>query len=415
MSANQCLSNFDNFHVCVLSSSVTELQHSFTFFQQASDISSRIDGHPGASAYEEWDSLSLFASTEELVDFTPYALGQYPFLQEHDSKHNFQIPSFSINPELNTDFAGMSGSSHYPLVIPESILQTVSQESSSFSGESHGYVVSTCQGIGSNSHTPVANEISPYFDVFSDAFNTDVSISNSLVSELSGPLMEEGACLKEMHSERRGSLGKNQPEDVSMPLMQLQLKRRSSRLDNIYAGAGYSTCIDVSENTKKRPRTSRDLRKKTKGPRNAKKLLSDDTDGDESNVRSNGSSTCSSEDSDSGELNGELTPPFKASVTLAEDGNVGKIKASKGSATDPQSLYARKRRARINERLRILQNLVPNGTKVDISTMLEEAVHYVKFLQLQIKLLSSDELWMYAPLAYNGMDLDLSHIIFPQL
>ncbi|KAE8649879.1 hypothetical protein Csa_012622 [Cucumis sativus] len=84
-----------------------------------------------------------------------------------------------------------------------------------------------------------------------------------------------------------------------------------------------------------------------------------------------------------------------------------KTRATRGSATDPQSLYARKRRERINERLRILQKLVPNGTKVDISTMLEEAVHYVKFLQLQIKLLSSDDLWMYAPIAYNGMDIGL--------
>nr|GEX99591.1 transcription factor bHLH84-like [Tanacetum cinerariifolium] len=85
----------------------------------------------------------------------------------------------------------------------------------------------------------------------------------------------------------------------------------------------------------------------------------------------------------------------------------GKTKASRGSATDPQSVYARKRRERINERLRILQKLVPNGTKVDISTMLEEAVQYVKFLQLQIKLLSSDDMWMYAPIAYNGMDIGL--------
>jgi hypothetical protein len=69
-----------------------------------------------------------------------------------------------------------------------------------------------------------------------------------------------------------------------------------------------------------------------------------------------------------------------------------------------------RRRERINERLKILQKLVPNGTKVsdrlitrcvasarivancpeifmqvDISTMLEEAVQYVRFLQLQIK------------------------------
>ncbi|KAI3860204.1 hypothetical protein MKX03_022510 [Papaver bracteatum] len=91
----------------------------------------------------------------------------------------------------------------------------------------------------------------------------------------------------------------------------------------------------------------------------------------------------------------------------------GKTRASRGSATDPQSLYARKRRERINERLRILQNLVPNGTKVDISTMLEEAVEYVKFLQLQIKLLSSDDLWMYAPIAYNGMDIGLDRSRHP--
>ncbi|XP_033512308.1 transcription factor bHLH84-like isoform X2 [Nicotiana tomentosiformis] len=84
-----------------------------------------------------------------------------------------------------------------------------------------------------------------------------------------------------------------------------------------------------------------------------------------------------------------------------------KTRASRGSATDPQSLYARKRRERINEKLKTLQSLIPNGTKVDISTMLEEAVLYVKFLQLQIKLLSSDDLWMYAPIAYNGMDLGL--------
>ncbi|CAM0949225.1 unnamed protein product [Alopecurus aequalis] len=85
----------------------------------------------------------------------------------------------------------------------------------------------------------------------------------------------------------------------------------------------------------------------------------------------------------------------------------GKARAGRGAATDPQSLYARKRRERINERLKTLQTLVPNGTKVDMSTMLEEAVQYVKFLQLQIKVLSSDDMWMYAPLAYNGMNIGL--------
>ncbi|XP_008677952.1 transcription factor bHLH139 [Zea mays] len=73
------------------------------------------------------------------------------------------------------------------------------------------------------------------------------------------------------------------------------------------------------------------------------------------------------------------------------------------SSKDSQSLYAKRRRERINEKLRTLQQLIPNGTKVDMSTMLEEAVQYVKFLQLQIKLLSSEETWMYAPLAYTHL------------
>ncbi|KAF8098380.1 hypothetical protein N665_0268s0049 [Sinapis alba] len=121
--------------------------------------------------------------------------------------------------------------------------------------------------------------------------------------------------------------------------------------------------------------------------------------------RQNSSTTfCSEEDSQcpSQDVGGEEEEDASKALNLN-----GKTRASRGAATDPQSLYARKRRERINERLRILQNLVPNGTKVDISTMLEEAVHYVKFLQLQIKLLSSDDLWMYAPIAFNGMDIGL--------
>ncbi|KAI5019613.1 hypothetical protein ZWY2020_044501 [Hordeum vulgare] len=80
------------------------------------------------------------------------------------------------------------------------------------------------------------------------------------------------------------------------------------------------------------------------------------------------------------------------------------------AAMDSQSNYAKRRRHKINERLRVLQHLIPNGTKVDISTMLEEAVQYVKFLHLQIKLLSSDEMWMYAPLAYDSVNVRLTHL-----
>ncbi|KAG9450077.1 hypothetical protein H6P81_010042 [Aristolochia fimbriata] len=70
-----------------------------------------------------------------------------------------------------------------------------------------------------------------------------------------------------------------------------------------------------------------------------------------------------------------------------------KSKAKPVPSKDPQSIAAKNRRERISERLKVLQDLVPNGTKVDLVTMLEKAISYVKFLQLQVKVLATDEFW----------------------
>ncbi|KAJ1690643.1 hypothetical protein LUZ63_014798 [Rhynchospora breviuscula] len=84
-----------------------------------------------------------------------------------------------------------------------------------------------------------------------------------------------------------------------------------------------------------------------------------------------------------------------------------KTKAKSLSPTkDPQSHAAKIRRERISERLKVLQELVPNGTKVDLVTMLEKAISYVKFLQLQVKVLATDEFWP----AQGGTVPDISQV-----
>ncbi|KAG6493442.1 transcription factor UNE12-like [Zingiber officinale] len=69
-----------------------------------------------------------------------------------------------------------------------------------------------------------------------------------------------------------------------------------------------------------------------------------------------------------------------------------KVRARRGQATDPHSIAERQRRERISERLRTLQELVPNTNKTDRAAMLDEILDYVKFLRLQVKVLSMSRL-----------------------
>ncbi|KAK4343274.1 hypothetical protein RND71_036368 [Anisodus tanguticus] len=69
-----------------------------------------------------------------------------------------------------------------------------------------------------------------------------------------------------------------------------------------------------------------------------------------------------------------------------------KVRARRGQATDPHSIAERLRRERIAERMKSLQELVPNANKTDKASMLDEIIDYVRFLQLQVKVLSMSRL-----------------------
>uniref|UniRef100_A0A0E0LBX0 BHLH domain-containing protein n=1 Tax=Oryza punctata TaxID=4537 RepID=A0A0E0LBX0_ORYPU len=68
-------------------------------------------------------------------------------------------------------------------------------------------------------------------------------------------------------------------------------------------------------------------------------------------------------------------------------------KKQRANNKEPQSSAAKSRREKIGERLRALQELVPSGAKVDMVSMLDRAISYVKFMQLQLRVLETDAFW----------------------
>ncbi|CAL9127570.1 unnamed protein product [Musa textilis] len=62
--------------------------------------------------------------------------------------------------------------------------------------------------------------------------------------------------------------------------------------------------------------------------------------------------------------------------------------SKRNRAAEVHNLSEKRRRSRINEKMKALQSLIPNSSKTDKASMLDEAIEYLKQLQLQVQMLS---------------------------
>ncbi|KAL2974052.1 hypothetical protein AAZX31_14G081300 [Glycine max] len=78
---------------------------------------------------------------------------------------------------------------------------------------------------------------------------------------------------------------------------------------------------------------------------------------------------------------------------------------------DFTSSHVERRRSRINEKMKALQNLIPNSNKTDKASMLDEAIEYLKQLQLQVQMLMMRNGLSLHPMSLPG---GLRPMIMPQ-
>ncbi|CAL0316342.1 unnamed protein product [Lupinus luteus] len=334
---------------------------------------------------EEWSSLSGLYTADE-ADFMSQLLGNCLVPGQLYGNLNMEIPSASLHGHESTivNVTGINKSSH-------------SSENAANANVLHSSNISlSTSGDSCYLNDPVSN-------------TGYVPIGFSFVDAKFSPYS--------YHGNENQYINEN-IEDFSVADKNLQAHKECEEALVSEPAEENITCN--VENSGRRSRRSVEAHKNKRNVKQRKKQKTSSTSNTEEdkNAGIQGlslSNCCSEDDSNaSQEINGEGSSSLTLSPKDSKHVKInGKPRCSRGSATDPQSIYARRRRERISERLKILQTLVPNGTKVDISTMLEEAVEYVKFLQVQIKLLSSDDLWMYAPIAYNGMNIGLDLNLTP--
>ncbi|CAA2934378.1 transcription factor bHLH79-like [Olea europaea subsp. europaea] len=146
---------------------------------------------------------------------------------------------------------------------------------------------------------------------------------------------------------------------------------------------------DHRSNINSRKRRDRDER--------VKGASSSNSDGNNSNNANEGNNkrlktlrsneNCENKAEEEGNSGEEAEQPTKLAEPPKQD--YIHVRARRGQATDSHSLAERARREKINERMKILQDLVPGCNKViGKSLVLDEIINYIQSLQRQVEFLS---------------------------
>ncbi|CAI5959396.1 unnamed protein product [Closterium sp. NIES-65] len=88
-----------------------------------------------------------------------------------------------------------------------------------------------------------------------------------------------------------------------------------------------------------------------------------------------------------GEAGGAGKRSMGGASVSGREGSEGSA-AKRARAAHVHNLSERRRRDRINERMKALQELIPNSNKTDKASVLDEAIDYLKMLQLQLHVMS---------------------------
>lgn len=90
--------------------------------------------------------------------------------------------------------------------------------------------------------------------------------------------------------------------------------------------------------------------------------------------------------------------------------------SKRSRAAEVHNMSEKRRRSRINEKMKALQNLIPNSNKTDKASMLDEAIEYLKQLQLQVQMLSMrnglNSHPMYLPSSLHSLQASQMHMNF---